>query len=111
MRTKCCYKYKTIRVTLRFSKAYEQIYKGGGVNVSITRKDRKFFFRMFDSHLSYNQVRAKFRWQASKRLEDNAPDDDNLVIKDLVNRYNAFFWKNRVNGTRFFFYVSTKRWI
>jgi hypothetical protein len=58
---------------------------------------------MFDSRLSYNQVRAKFRWQASKRLEDNAPDDDNLVIKDLVNRYNAFFGKIELMGRGFFF--------
>ncbi|PKY56689.1 hypothetical protein RhiirA4_477158 [Rhizophagus irregularis] len=70
MRTKRCYKYKTVRVTLRFSK----------------RTNR------------FTKVKAKFRWQASKRLEDNAPDDDNLVIKDLVNRYNAFFGKIELMG-------------
>lgn len=43
MKTKRCYKYKTVRVTLRFSNAYEKIYKEGGVNVSLTRKNHIFF--------------------------------------------------------------------
>ncbi|PKK60153.1 hypothetical protein RhiirC2_871035 [Rhizophagus irregularis] len=49
MRTKRCHKYKTVRVTLRFSNEYEKIYKEGGVNVSLTRNGRQYFIRMFDS--------------------------------------------------------------
>lgn len=60
MRTKRCHKYRTVRATLRFSNAYEQIYKNGGVNVSITKGERNYFFRMFDSLLIYNQVKEKF---------------------------------------------------
>ncbi|PKY54989.1 hypothetical protein RhiirA4_503012 [Rhizophagus irregularis] len=40
MRSKRCYKYKTVRATLHFSKEYEKIYKEGGVNVSLTRNNR-----------------------------------------------------------------------
>ncbi|PKY28709.1 hypothetical protein RhiirB3_481815 [Rhizophagus irregularis] len=102
MRTKRCYKYKTVRVTLRFSNAYEKIYKEGGVNVSLTRKNRTSFLRMFDSHLSYGQIKDKFRWQATKRLESDAQQDDILVIKDFVKTYYGFFGKIiRVKGIRY----------
>ncbi|PKY57024.1 hypothetical protein RhiirA4_477781 [Rhizophagus irregularis] len=102
MRTKRCYKYKTVRVTLRFSNGYEKIYKEGGVNVSLTRKNRTFFLRMFDSRLSYGQLKDKFRWQACKRLENDIQHNDALVIKDFVNTYRAFFGKIiRVKGIRF----------
>jgi hypothetical protein len=51
-----------VKATLRFNNAYEQIYKKG----------REFFFRTFDSNLnlSHQQVKNKFRWRASKKLED-----------------------------------------
>ncbi|EXX72227.1 uncharacterized protein OCT59_012401 [Rhizophagus irregularis] len=82
---KRCHKYKTVRTTLRFSKAYEKIYKEGGVNVSLTRNnDRTYYIRMFDSHLLYRKFKEKFRWQAIKRLEDDVQNDDILVIKDMV---------------------------
>ncbi|PKY53550.1 hypothetical protein RhiirA4_499236 [Rhizophagus irregularis] len=102
MRTKRCYKYKTVRVTLRFSNAYEKIYKEGGVYVSLTRKNRTSFLRMFDSRLSYGQIKDKFRWQATKRLESDVQQDDILVIKDFVKTYHGFFGKIiRVKGIRF----------
>ncbi|PKK67742.1 hypothetical protein RhiirC2_713891 [Rhizophagus irregularis] len=100
---KRCFKYKTVRMTLRFSKAYEKIYKEGGMNVSLTRNnDRTYFIRMFDSHLPYNKFKAKFCWQAIKRLEDDVKGDDILVIKDMVKAFHAFFGKIiRVKGKRF----------
>ncbi|PKK72196.1 hypothetical protein RhiirC2_777483 [Rhizophagus irregularis] len=103
MRCKRCYKYKTVRVTLRFSNAYEKIYKEGGVNVSLTRdNERTYFIRMFDSHLSYGKIKDKFRWQAIKRLKSDVQKDDILVIKDMVKTFHAFFGKIiRVKGMRF----------
>ncbi|GBC38205.1 uncharacterized protein OCT59_005954 [Rhizophagus irregularis] len=95
MRIKRCHKYRTVRATLRFSNAYEQIYKNGGVNVSITKGERNYFFRMFDSRLTYNQVKEKYFWQASKKLEDSALVSDYTVIKEYVKEYKAFFGKNR----------------
>ncbi|PKB93988.1 hypothetical protein RhiirA5_386938 [Rhizophagus irregularis] len=81
-------------MTLRFSKAYEKIYKEGGVNVSLTRNnDRTYFIRMFDSHLPYGKFKEKFRWQAIKRLETEVQNDDILVIKDMVKTFHAFFGK------------------
>ena len=72
------------------------------MNVSITRKNRKFFFRMFDSRLSYRQIKDKYRWQAIKRLETDVQQDDILVIKELVEKYQGFFGKIiRVKGMRF----------
>ncbi|GBC20766.2 kinase-like domain-containing protein [Rhizophagus irregularis DAOM 181602=DAOM 197198] len=102
MRTKKCYKYKTVRVTLRFSNEYEKIYKEGGVNVPLTRNGRQYFIRMFDSRLSYRNVKEKFRWQAVKRLDSDVQKDDVLVIKEYIKTYKAFFGKIiRVKGTRF----------
>ncbi|PKC53490.1 hypothetical protein RhiirA1_171065 [Rhizophagus irregularis] len=102
MRTKRCYKYKTVRVTLRLSNAYEKIYKEGGVNVSITRKNRTFFLRMFDSKMSYAQIKDKFRWQACKELGGDIQQDDVSVIKEYVKIYRGFFGKViRVSGLRF----------
>ncbi|PKY49307.1 hypothetical protein RhiirA4_465238 [Rhizophagus irregularis] len=93
MESKRCYKYKTVRAMLRFSKEYEKIYKEGGVNVSLTRNNRRFFIRMFDSRLSYKEVKAKFRWQAIKRLENNMQEDDSEIIKNFVKEYRAFLEK------------------
>ncbi|PKY18361.1 hypothetical protein RhiirB3_522708 [Rhizophagus irregularis] len=93
MRIKRCYKYKTVRCHIHFSNSYEQIYKDGGVNVSITKNNRKFFFRMFDSRLTYHQMRNKFCWQASKRIADDNSKVDSLIIKEYVNKYTAFFGK------------------
>ncbi|PKB95052.1 hypothetical protein RhiirA5_437465 [Rhizophagus irregularis] len=77
MKTKRCYKYKTVRVTLRFSNAYEKIYKEGG-------------------------IKDKFHWQASKQLGEDIQQDDCSIIKDYVKIYRAFFEKViRVNGMRF----------
>ncbi|PKY56190.1 hypothetical protein RhiirA4_476286 [Rhizophagus irregularis] len=74
----------------------------GGVNVSITRKNRTFFLRMFDSKLAYAEVKEKFRWQASKELGEDVCKDDVKVIKEYVKTYHAFFGKIiRVNGMRF----------
>ncbi|EXX76799.1 uncharacterized protein OCT59_015515 [Rhizophagus irregularis] len=103
IRCKRCYKYKTVRVMLRFSNAYEKIYKEGGVNVLLTRNnDRTYFIRMFDSRLSYSKVKDKFRWQAIKRLENGVQNDDILVIKDMVKTFHVFFGKIiRVKGMRF----------
>ncbi|PKY50064.1 hypothetical protein RhiirA4_529321 [Rhizophagus irregularis] len=102
MRSKRCHKYKTVRATLHFSKEYEKIYKEGGVNVSLTRNNRQFFIRMFDSRLTYREVKDKFRWQAIKRLETDIQSDDVQVIKEFVKGYNAFFGKIiRVKGMRF----------
>ncbi|PKY54134.1 hypothetical protein RhiirA4_472776 [Rhizophagus irregularis] len=61
MKSKRCYKYKTVRVTLRFSNAYEKIYNEGGVNMSLTRRNQNYFLRMFDSRLSYGEIKDKFR--------------------------------------------------
>ncbi|PKY55278.1 hypothetical protein RhiirA4_474616 [Rhizophagus irregularis] len=51
-----------VKATLRFNNAYEQIYKKG----------REFFFRTFDLNLNltHQQVKNKFRWRASKKVED-----------------------------------------
>ncbi|PKC05756.1 hypothetical protein RhiirA5_420499 [Rhizophagus irregularis] len=85
MRSKKCYKYKTVRVTLRFSNEYEKIYKEGGVNVSLTRNGRQYFIRMFDSRLSYREIKEKFHWQAVKRLEVDAPKDDEMNLMNAIN--------------------------
>ena len=59
---------------------------------------------MFDSSLSYAQVKAKFRWQVCRRLEDFAPDSNSIVIIGFTRKYKAFFGKIiRVNGIRFLF--------
>uniref|UniRef100_U9SJ80 Uncharacterized protein n=2 Tax=Rhizophagus irregularis TaxID=588596 RepID=U9SJ80_RHIID len=57
---------------------------------------------MFDSRLSYRNVKEKFRWQAVKRLDSDVQKDDVLVIKEYIKTYKAFFGKIiRVKGTRF----------
>jgi hypothetical protein len=48
---------------------------------------------MFDSRLTYHQVRNKFCWQASKRIADDNSKVDSLIIKEYVNKYTAFFGK------------------
>ncbi|PKY30011.1 hypothetical protein RhiirB3_446895 [Rhizophagus irregularis] len=108
---KRCHKYKTVRTTLRFSKAYEKIYTEGGVNVSLTRNnDRTYFIRMFDSHLPYSKFKEKFRWQALKRLDDDVQDDDISVIKGMVKAFHAFFRKIiRVKGKRFIILYFNKQ--
>ncbi|PKY56172.1 hypothetical protein RhiirA4_476262 [Rhizophagus irregularis] len=56
---------------------------------------------MFDSRLTYREIKDRFRWQACKKVEESASDDDSLVIKDCLKRYNAFFGKIvRINGMR-----------
>jgi hypothetical protein len=94
MRVKRCNKYKMVRMTLRFSNAYEQIFLHGGVNVAITKGDRQYFLRMFDSNLTYMQIKEKFRWQAFKRIDDSDKRLDGNIIKDLVKIHSGFFWKN-----------------
>ncbi|PKY58995.1 hypothetical protein RhiirA4_481387 [Rhizophagus irregularis] len=102
MSTKRCYKYKTVKVTLRFHNNYEKIYKEGGVNVSLTRNGRIYFLRMFDSRLSYDEIKRKFRWQACKQIEQDSDRDDITLIKDFVKTYRAFYGKIvRVKGKRF----------
>uniref|UniRef100_U9TT54 Uncharacterized protein n=1 Tax=Rhizophagus irregularis (strain DAOM 181602 / DAOM 197198 / MUCL 43194) TaxID=747089 RepID=U9TT54_RHIID len=103
MWTKRCHKYKTVKTMLRFSKEYEKIYKEGGVNVSLPRKNRTYFIRMFDSCLQYAEIKHKFRWQAVKRITDSETQyDDVNIIKDFVKTYRGFFGKIiRVKGIRF----------
>ncbi|UZO03870.1 uncharacterized protein OCT59_024271 [Rhizophagus irregularis] len=48
---------------------------------------------MFDSRLTYHQMRNKFCWQASKRIADDNSKVDSLIIKEYVNKYTAFFGK------------------
>ncbi|PKY33141.1 hypothetical protein RhiirB3_451828 [Rhizophagus irregularis] len=101
---KRCYKYKTVRTTIRFSRAYEKIYKEGGVNVSLTRNNnRTYFIRMFDSHLPYSKVKEKFRWQAIKSLETDVQNDDILVIKnttelDLMTALNKSIQESEIGS-------------
>lgn len=93
---------KMVKATLHFNNAYEQNYRKGGINVSITRNGREFFFRMFNSNLTHQQVKNKFRWRASKKLKDETVVKDSLIIKEYVNKYGGFFGKIiRVNKTRY----------
>ncbi|PKY50492.1 hypothetical protein RhiirA4_530505 [Rhizophagus irregularis] len=110
MRTKRCYKYKTVKVTLRLTKNYEKIYNKGGVNVCLTRKNRTHYIRMFDSRWSYAEIKNRFRWQACKRLEDDNQQDDSMIIRYFSKTYQAVFGKIiRVNGIRYIIlYFSTE---
>ncbi|PKY30523.1 hypothetical protein RhiirB3_447646 [Rhizophagus irregularis] len=57
---------------------------------------------MFDSNLTYMQIKEKFRWQAFKRIEDRDKRADVDIIKSLVKGYKAFFGKMiRVKKRRF----------
>ncbi|CAB4414703.1 unnamed protein product [Rhizophagus irregularis] len=57
---------------------------------------------MFDSRLTYKEVKDKFCWQAIKRLDVDIQNDDIKVIKDFVKDYHAFFGKIiRVKGMKF----------
>ncbi|PKK59603.1 hypothetical protein RhiirC2_794608 [Rhizophagus irregularis] len=101
MRSKRCYKYKTVRAMLRFSNAYEKIYKEGGVNVSLTRKDQNFFLRMFDSRLSYREIKDKFHWKAVKRLTVDVQDDDTIteICKKKLEGPNDWNQNSRPSGS------------
>ncbi|UZO03369.1 uncharacterized protein OCT59_023776 [Rhizophagus irregularis] len=48
---------------------------------------------MFDSRLTYHQVKDKFRWQTSMKLEVESLVKDSIVIKEHISKYGAFFWK------------------
>lgn len=37
-------------------------------NVSYTRKTRIYYFRMFDTKLSVQEIKKIYRWQAVKKL-------------------------------------------
>ncbi|EXX62234.1 hypothetical protein RirG_163650 [Rhizophagus irregularis DAOM 197198w] len=110
MRTKRCHKYKTVKTTLRLTKKYEEIYKKGGVNVVLTRKNRTHYVRMFDSRWSYAEIKNTFRWQVCKRLEDDNQQDDCSIIRYFAKTYRATFGKIiRVNGIRYIIlYFSTE---
>ncbi|PKY27406.1 hypothetical protein RhiirB3_443110 [Rhizophagus irregularis] len=110
MRTKRCHKYKTVKATLRLTKKYEEIYKKGGVNVILNRKNRTYYVRMFDSRWSYAEIKNTFRWQVCKRLEEDNQQDDCVVIRYFAKTYGATFGKIiRVSGTRhIILYFSTE---
>src|SRR6185369_12269936 len=85
MSIKRSYKYKTVKAKLRFTIIYEEIYKRGGANITIKKKGRQYFFRMFDSMLML--------WEISKCKQISTGNEitDGEIVKEHNKKYGGFF--------------------
>ncbi|PKB96500.1 hypothetical protein RhiirA5_434728 [Rhizophagus irregularis] len=89
---KRCYKYKTVKTRLRFTKEYENTYARGGANITIFRNSHQYFFIMFDSDLMTQELKGKYR---SEVLNSE-------IIKENIKKYGGFFRKIiRVNKIKY----------
>ncbi|PKC71063.1 hypothetical protein RhiirA1_453977 [Rhizophagus irregularis] len=89
---KRCYKYKTVKTRLHFTKEYENTYARGGANITIFRNSHQYFFIMFDSDLMTQELKGKYR---SEVLNSE-------IIKENIKKYGGFFGKIiRVNKIKY----------
>ncbi|PKK67467.1 hypothetical protein RhiirC2_783471 [Rhizophagus irregularis] len=89
---KRCYKYKTVKTRLRFTKEYENTYARGGANITIFRNSHQYYFIMFDSDLMTQELKGKYR---SEVLNSE-------IIKENIKKYGGFFGKIiRVNKIKY----------
>lgn len=81
---KRCYKYKMVKVKMRFTKEYENTYKKrGGANITIIRNGRQYFFRMFDPDLGPQELRNRYGWQTCKKISIESNATDGEIINEI----------------------------
>lgn len=94
MNVKRSFKYKTARAKLRLTKQQDQSYLNGGVNIVVKWKSRKYFWRIFDANMHAQEIRNRFRWQAIKKLDDDATKENHVsIIEKYKVQYNCCFAK------------------
>ncbi|PKY57008.1 hypothetical protein RhiirA4_428672 [Rhizophagus irregularis] len=90
-----------IKAKLRFTKEYENTYKRVGANITIIRNGCQYFFRMFDSDLSPQELRNRYGWQACKKIsiESNATTVE--LLKKILRNMKDVSEVIRINKIRY----------